>query len=155
MLDVVREVLGEIQIDPASDPSNPTGATWACYYLPERDGLALPWLGKVFCNPPYGKTTGASAWMQKFDREYQHGNMEEGILLVGANTDTVAFQDLLRKYPVCFWKGRIQFIPPPGEAPSSNRNSRGSAFFYAGKKSDVFQKIFSKHGSVLTQYYLQ
>ena len=72
------------------------------YALPQ-DGLALPWDGFVWCNPPYGKET--PKWLQKMTT---HGN---GIALVMARTDTKWFHDHLTSADcLLFLKGRIQFV---------------------------------------------
>lgn len=72
------------------------------YALPQ-DGLALPWNGTVWCNPPYGKET--SNWIQKLKN---HG---DGICLVFARTDTAWFHEHLSKADcLLFLRGRIQFV---------------------------------------------
>ena len=72
------------------------------YALPQ-DGLALPWDGSVWCNPPYGKET--PKWLHKMAT---HGN---GIALVMARTDTKWFHEHLTKADcLLFLKGRIQFV---------------------------------------------
>jgi len=70
--------------------------------LPD-DGLALPWEGKVWLNPPYGRET--PLWLDKLAR---HG---EGIALVFARTDTQWFHDVMRNASaVLFMKDRVRFI---------------------------------------------
>ena len=72
-------------LDPASPgvgvvPWIPTLA----HYTPEDDGLALPWHGRVWLNPPYGP-----AGVAFVDRMIAHG---DGMLLLPARTETAVFQ---------------------------------------------------------------
>lgn len=41
----------------------PENAKCKTYYTPEQDGLAQPWEGIVWCNPPYGRQIGQ--WVKK------------------------------------------------------------------------------------------
>lgn len=41
----------------------PKNAKCKAYYTPEQDGLAQPWNGVVWCNPPYGRQIGQ--WVKK------------------------------------------------------------------------------------------
>lgn len=67
-----------------------------------EDGLATPWHGTVWMNPPY---TGIAPWMAKLA---DHG---DGVALVFARPDTKWFQAALAKATVvCFVAGRISFI---------------------------------------------
>jgi hypothetical protein len=71
------------------------------------DGLAEPWSGRVWLNPPYGRETGR--WLGKLS---EHG---DGVALVFARTDTPWFQSALELAAgVCFIRGRLNFIPPEG-----------------------------------------
>lgn len=45
----------------------PENAKCEKYYTPETDGLKQPWVGGVWCNPPYGKEIGK--WCEKAVRE--------------------------------------------------------------------------------------
>jgi hypothetical protein len=51
---------GPFDLDPCATPEN---AKCARCYTREDDGLAMPWTGRVFMNPPYGRTIGS--WMRK------------------------------------------------------------------------------------------
>ena len=71
------------------------------YTLP-TDGLASPWLGTVWVNPPYGRATGK--WLAKLAA---HG---DGIALVFARTDNKWAQSTLSQADVvCFIAGRLRF----------------------------------------------
>jgi hypothetical protein len=66
------------------------------------DGLAQPWQGTVWCNPPYGART--KLWIEKLAR---HG---DGIALVFNRMDAQWFQQWgCRADLVCAMKGRISF----------------------------------------------
>jgi hypothetical protein len=57
VLEPVRRLLGGIELDPCTEPDNPTGADR--FYCPPQDGCVLPWEARsVFCNPPYGEVRG-------------------------------------------------------------------------------------------------
>lgn len=72
------------------------------YSLPQ-DGLALPWSGRVWCNPPYGKHT--PAWLKKM---HEHRN---GIALVFARTDCKWAHDYIFKADaILFLSGRVKFV---------------------------------------------
>ena len=55
---------GPWDLDPAATAAN---AKAALYYTVEDDGLAQPWKGRVWLNPPYGRAIGA--WMAKVDAD--------------------------------------------------------------------------------------
>lgn len=89
------------------------------YHLDEADnGLAAPWFGTVWCNPPYGRET--FKWLAKLA---DHG---DGIALVFARTETVGFFEQVweRADAVFFFKGRLKFWYVDGtEADTANAPS--------------------------------
>jgi hypothetical protein len=79
----ITDTLGPFDLDPCS-PGDRRPWDTATYHLDESDnGLAAPWFGKVWCNPPYGRET--FKWLSKLA---DHGN---GIALVFARTETAGF----------------------------------------------------------------
>jgi len=81
------------------------GVPWIpalCHYSKEENGLAQPWEGLIWCNPPYGKETGT--WLGKM---HEHRN---GVALVFARTDCAWFHDYVVKAAILFLKGRIRFV---------------------------------------------
>jgi len=70
----VFDALGiTFDLDVACPPKGPAHTPCRAYYTQETNGLASPWHGNVWMNPPYSKT---SPWARKF---MQHRN---GICLV-------------------------------------------------------------------------
>ena len=90
VLEPVRALLGGIDLDPCTEPDNPTGARqWYC--LPQ-DGCALPWDAEtVWCNPPYGEAR--DRWV---DRCIAEGALRKVLLLIPAHTETRTFQRALQ-----------------------------------------------------------
>jgi hypothetical protein len=102
------EALGlAFDLDPAAPPG---GVPWvpAIRHLSRReDGLAQPWRGRVWMNPPYGRDTGR--WLAKLA---DHG---DGLALVFARTDTAWFQrTAAAASALCFVRGRLRFHRPDG-----------------------------------------
>src|SRR5919202_4851651 len=56
-------------LDVAADPDN---ALCPRYYTPQDDGLAQPWEGVCWCNPPYGRGE-IARWVQKASESAQAG----------------------------------------------------------------------------------
>ena len=65
----IFDALGLIfDLDVACPPGGPVHTPALHYYTQETDGLASPWSGRVWMNPPYSNTT---PWVLKFQ---QHAN---------------------------------------------------------------------------------
>jgi phage N-6-adenine-methyltransferase len=70
----VFDALGvEFDLDVACPPSGPPYTPAKAWYTQETDGLASPWFGNIWMNPPYSNT---SPWARKFI------NHRQGICLV-------------------------------------------------------------------------
>jgi ParB family transcriptional regulator, chromosome partitioning protein len=146
-IEAVRSVLGGIDLDPASCAQANSVVGAARYYTNEDDGLSLPWYGKVFLNPPYGKEGGKSnqeKWSRRLIDEFTAGRVSEAILLVNASTETLWFQPLWA-YPLCFVRGRIDFWRPNG---NTSHPTHGSVFVYFGRKPQNFLAAFRTLGVV-------
>lgn len=107
--------LGPFDLDPCS-PINRPWDTARKHFTIEDDGLNQDWflLGKVWCNPPYGKETGK--WLEKLA---DHGN---GIALIFARTETsMFFEEVWKKADaVLFLEGRLFFHHVDGTRAKSN-----------------------------------
>jgi hypothetical protein len=114
------EALGlRFDLDPCAPPG---GLPWIPadrFFSREDDGLAQPWTGRVWMNPPYGR--GIEEWMRKLAA---HG---DGIALVHARTDTAWWREATSAATaVCFLASRVRFVrgatmeQPPGSSPVSS-----------------------------------
>jgi site-specific DNA-methyltransferase (adenine-specific) len=72
-----------------------------------------PWFGRVFMNPPYGKTIGR--WMRKAWEEAHRGALV--VCLVPARVDTAWWHDYAARGEVRFPRGRVTFANAPNPAP--------------------------------------
>jgi len=105
----VLAALGPFDLDPCAAPEPRPWPTAAMHYTwPVQDGLALPFFGRVFLNPPYGRALGV--WMARLAA---HGR---GTALIFARTETEAFFDTVwDEADAClFLRGRLHFHLPDG-----------------------------------------
>jgi len=85
-----------------------THATAKCerHFTEAEDGLARPWDGKVFMNPPYGREI--IKWVEKAYLESLRGALV--VCLLPARTDTRWFHEwVLEKSEIRFVRGRLKF----------------------------------------------
>ena len=122
VLEPIRDLLSGIDLDPCTEPDNPTGAN-SFYCLPEDWTHATT----VFCNPPYG--VAKDRWVSKCIEE---GKERKVILLIPSHTETRIFQKALQACDsVMFVKARLRF----GVVRATGRQeaaSHGSAIFGFG-----------------------
>lgn len=109
--DALAAEFGPFDLDVCATPEN---AKCPRYYTREDDGLAQPWTGRCFMNPPYGRTIGQ--WMRKAYEASQNGATV--VCLVPARTDTAWFHSFVTKASqVRFLKGRLKFGGSANSAP--------------------------------------
>lgn len=144
-IEAVREVMGSIDLDPASNEFAQQTVNAAVYYTKDDDGLSKPWNGNIFLNPPYSHPE-VKYFVDKLLKELQPH--QQAILLTNNNTDTNFFHDAAKKASMlCFTKGRINFLKPDG---SYSSPTNGQVFYYFGDNKDKFAKIFSQFGIIMT-----
>jgi hypothetical protein len=147
-IEAIHEVMGHIDLDPASSPIANRIVQATRFLTLEEDGLRYSWFGRVFLNPPYGFEAGDSnqaIWTAYLLQQYQSGATKEAILLVNATPERKWFQPLWN-YPVCFTDHRIRFYRPHGEA---HQPTHGNAFVYLGKRDQHFINVFCRFGTVV------
>jgi hypothetical protein len=141
-----KDVLGEIDCDPASsDVANKTVKAKQ-FFTKERDGLKSKWGSRVWMNPPYAQPL-ISQFCDALVTKVGSGEVKEACVLVNNATDTGWFHSLVGvAAAVCFTKGRVRFTDPGGK-PSAPL--QGQAVIYIGKKTEGFTRAFGKLGFVL------
>jgi len=148
-IEAAREVLGEIDLDPASSAQANTIVRAAQFFGKDDDGLARDWFGRVFMNPPYGRTADgrslAAAFCNKAIAEYEAGSIESCIILVNS-LHSQSWQAPLYDYPFCLVDHRIQFVSADGEENKSPTFQ--NIFVYLGEDVLKFAKVFSRFGYV-------
>lgn len=141
---LVQEVFhGEIDLDPASNSHVDPWVPAHTHYTKEDDGLALPWGGRVFLNPPFDRSP--RAWVEKLHRSYITGEVSQAIALLPARTNTDWIQ-VLADYPRCFIRGRLRFSDGAGEAQFP------SVAVYLGADVELFATVFSRIGEVYVHW---
>lgn len=147
-IELARKLLGTIDLDPAANLIAQEYIQAKQFYTKENDGLALPWYGNVWLNPPYSYPL-----VQRFTEkaiEFAHSDAKgQVLLLTNACTDAKWFQNLL-DFPACFMQGRISFYLD-GKQVNGNRN--GQVFFYLGTKNRLFIRLFRGLGRVIPSAY--
>ena len=131
------EALGVIDLDPCASSAGRIPA--AAFHTVDDDGLAQPWTGRVYMNPPYGRVIGD--WTRKLVTESAAGNVTSFVALVPARTDTEWFQDLADS-TLCFIRGRLRFGDARAGAPFP------SVAAYSGPARESFVAAFSPHGAI-------
>jgi phage N-6-adenine-methyltransferase len=87
-----------------------------CHYFTRKEnGLAQPWTGRVWCNPPYGRVIGQ--WVQKAWESTQSGAAELVVCLVPARVDTSWWHEYCDRGEVRFLRGRLRFGGAGSSAP--------------------------------------
>jgi hypothetical protein len=145
-IDAAREVLGGIDLDPASCVQANETVRAGTYYDADADGLTQDWHGRVWLNPPYGKTT--ALFVAKLLAEHAAGHVDAAVLLLnGYGFDASWFQPLWT-HALCFTDHRIVFASPDRD---SGGPTFGNVFVYLGPDRQRFRRVFRAFGSVVVE----
>lgn len=109
IVDQAAAEFGPFDLDPAAAAAN---AKAPRYFTVDDNGLDQPWAGRVWLNPPYGRTIGA--WMRKARDEVATGRAELVFCLVPVRVDARWWQrSVVHADPkplVRFWPRRLKYV---------------------------------------------
>lgn len=148
-VEAAREVMGSIDLDPASCALANKTVQATKYFTIEDNGLEQEWYGHVWLNPPYGKTGGKSnlaAFTSKLLAAYHDNHIKEAIMLLPTNTATSWFSPLWQ-FPICMPARRIRFNYSDGTL--STGASFSTCFVYVGPYKWCFQNVFAQFGTIV------
>lgn len=138
-IEAAREVMGSIDLDPASNDFANETVKASVYYDEARNGLEQEWWGNIWLNPPY-----SSALIQQFAEKLADSLFKQAIVLVNNATETAWFRTLIENADaVVFPTGRIKYRKRDGE---KGTPLQGQAFIYFGDAPGRFLKVFSEFG---------
>ena len=144
-INAVREVMGDIDLDPASTQEANKVVKAKQIYTIEDDGLRQDWKGRVWLNPPYS-TSKIPLFCDKIKKHYDSGEVTEAVVVVNNATETEWFNILISSAKACvFPKGRIKFYKPKGIKIGS-APLQGQVFVYFGENWKRFLEVFKSFG---------
>ena len=145
-IEAAREVMGGIDLDPASSDVANEVVQAARYLTKEDDGLSQAWSGRVWLNPPYTASL-ISNFIRKLLDHHQAGEVPQAVLLTSNGTDTQWWHDAIGVCALaCFTQGRVHFYSPVREQASP---ASGNTFFYFGNRVAAFRETFREFGAIL------
>ncbi len=156
-IEAAREVMGSIDLDPASCAVANQTVKATRYYTKEDNGLQQGWYGRVWLNPPYGRihpelTGSTRSWqplfIQKLLRDFLYGEVEQAIILLLGNALFKQWFPSLWEYPICVHETSIAFKRPGRKHHDTDRLGFGSIFIYLGPNEQKFIEVFSQFGRI-------
>lgn len=146
IIDVAREVMGAIDLDPASSYEANKTVQAEAIYTQDDNGLTKPWHGAVWLNPPYASDL-VGKFCDKLIEEYIADRVEQACFLSNNATETKWFQRLARvSSAICFPEGRISYWHPDR---TSKTPLQGQAILYLGGNVTAFRSGFASVGVVM------
>ncbi len=151
-VDAVREVLGEISLDPCSNEYSLVNAKTE-YSLPEKDGLKESWdFPTIYINPPYGadrvRKTTIKNWLQRCSEAHKKFGSEV-LALVPVATNSAHWKKYVwsSATAVCFlYDTRLRFLV--GGKNEGKGAPMSCSMIYWGKDYDKFFNVFIHFGAV-------
>ena len=149
ILERVHNVMGGIDLDPASNPIANEYVKADKFFTKEDNGLEQEWYGRVFINPPFTADV-INNFTDKLISEYENGNVTEAIILVESSNQPLWFSPLVEKSSACYMhtdrSGRLYYWNP-----NKDEDQRGQSrgyLFYFGDNIDKFVDEFKTTGII-------
>lgn len=143
--DLAREVLGGIDLDPASNPVANEWVQAETFYTKDEDGYSKPWRGTVWLNPPFDET---ERWARRLEAAYVDGDVTAGLFLCNSAPGYNWYERLVDVWPAIQFRKRMAFVRGDGLV---NKDKGGLAkksqtVIYFGRDIERFEAVFSPHG---------
>jgi ParB family chromosome partitioning protein len=159
LIELSREVLGSIDLDPAScEYANQT--VKAKRFIDSlEDGLAADWSGfpvSVFLNPPSGKSQGKSLMKQFWEKllKFRESGMLQHAIFIGFSLEqlqvTQNCSQAIGDFPLCIPSKRVKFLSKEG---TFNSPTHGQVITYLPgitNNTSKFYEVFSPLGTCMS-----
>ena len=140
IIESVKAVMGEIDLDPASSELANDIIQAKDYYTTKEDGLKQDWHGRVWLNPPYSQPE-----ITNFAKAVTSKSYDEIMILVNNATETDWFRMMAEpSNAICIINKRLRFIDKSGNP--SGMPLQGQAILYGGSNVDKFVEEFKEVG---------
>jgi phage N-6-adenine-methyltransferase len=144
-IEAARDVMGSIDLDPASCETAQANVKAKRFYTADDDGITKKWAGNVWLNPPYSKEL-IGQFAGKVVAEA--ASVRQAVVLVNNATDTAWFHEIASvASAICFLRGRVKFLDKTGKP--ANTPVQGQAVLYLGPNVEAFRSRFSSFGFVV------
>ena len=144
IVEAAREVLGAIDLDPASSETANQTVKAEKFYTAADNGLDKPWSGRVWLNPPFASGV-IELFVEKIISEFVFGNVTSAVMISDNATETRWFRRLVNAgAAIVFTTGRINFYK--GGTFEAGSPTRGQCLFYFGDDADKFYRVFAPFG---------
>lgn len=169
-----HELLGNIDLDPASSKIANSYVGADNYFGPQQDGLnSQLWFGKVYLFPPSGsyfweeknqrwKMTRASSvslisghalWFRKLYKAWMNGEIEQGLYFSNC-PDMVRYDQTIFDFPICFLRTAPILIKHTSEGIGKHRTCTSFLVYLqpkdrSGEATQKFIDIYSDRGRVI------
>lgn len=158
-VEAARLVLGEIDLDPASCEEANKTVKAKQFYTKEQNGLLLPFYGRIWMNPPYGRTANQQGkglstirlFTDKLIRSYETGEVTAAIILATAEINAKWFQPLWA-YPICVPNHRVKFMVSKLSQGRKYSQMFGTVFVYLGPDPQKFAEVFCRFGHIIQRF---
>ncbi len=142
-IEAARVVLGEIDLDPASNDTANAVVKAAQIFTDQDSGLDQRWDGRVWMNPPYSQPL-VTQFCEKLAASVRAGTVSAAVVLVNNATETHWFRALADvASSICFPTGRVRFWHPKKDAATP---LQGQAVLYIGNDIYAFGEAFAEFG---------
>lgn len=154
IVQAARNVLGDIDLDPASDLEANVAVRAKKIYTRADDGLSQPWGGRMFINPPGGKrgnkSVSALFWQKLMSERIWLGHAIFLAFSAEALQNTQGKNcSAMMDFPFCVPAKRLRFISRGVDKKVSPSHSNVVVYVPGSvDRSDDFEREFSKFGKV-------
>ncbi len=144
IVDMAREVMGHITLDPFSSEKANEQVKAEFYFDGSKDGLTQDWFCNVWMNHPFDREMNKKC-IEKLVKSYLNDEIWQACCITFAATSEAWFRPLLA-YPQCFIHGRTNYYLPDGT--KKKGVTKGSVVTYLGDNVESFKEVFSRIGTV-------
>jgi ParB family chromosome partitioning protein len=145
-IDSARSVMDSIDCDPCTSELAQQVIQAKTHYTIETDGLAHPWSGTVWMNPPYAAKI-ITQFVDKLMGHLHNGDVKQAIMLTHNNADTAWFHKAAMNCTAgCLTRGRVRFYDENGQG---NSPTHGHIFLYFGRRHKRFAQEFRQYGWIV------